>query len=557
MAHSKKSVNDVLSSSISGASYLISLQLFSRVLTFVLNQLVVKIVGSKIYGAAMVDFELLLSTILFLSREGFRCALLRADVENSVTTEQSSMTSRQSNLAYLPIPIGLLISAILIFFHFSGKTDDGDVPYYYVSASLYIGAAMIELLSEPFYILNLSQLNYPLRFKIEASAVFLKCLFTFVLSFGLFHVFGEASSEYAILSFGVSQLIYSLVLLSGYLRFFISKEQSLFPRIEAGATGWKDSFDVELLSLSLTLSLQSFVKHLLTEGDKLLLALLNSAGAEKGRYSIAAHYGSLVARILFQPIEESGRGLFSKLLKDYKNDASSSKEDLDPVVAASNILGTILKFHVLLGFVFICFAPHYTATLFDLLLGPSWSKTNAPAILSIYCFYVPIMGINGITEAFVQAVAQPKELQSLSYAMTLFTAIFLGVGFVLVRILPSVAYAVIIANCLNLSLRIIWSMNYMVHYFSRFSTKAAAPIFKPSLVVPSGRIIIAFILSSALCNYSEGYFGFETLLGKIKHVLVGGICFIGVCGITFSDERKFLQDLKQLVGRPPKQTKVE
>ncbi|KAI0229175.1 Oligosaccharide translocation protein rft1, partial [Massospora cicadina] len=409
------------------ASYLISLQLFSRILTFMLNQFVVKLVGSKVYGAAMVDFELLLSTILFLSREGFRCALLRANVDES-SKMSSHITLRQSNLAYLPIPIGLLISSILVLYHLMGNKLQSEVPCYYASAALYVAAAMVELLSEPLYILNLSQLNYPLRFKIEASAVFLKCVCTFIISFGLFHFIGEASSEYAILSFGVSQLVYSFVLLAGYTKHFSSRSGlSLFP-------------------------IQSFVKHLLTEGDKLLLAFLNSTGVEKG---------SLVARILFQPIEESGRGLFSKLLTD------SCLDCLD-------FLTTIIKFHILLGFVFIFMVPHYTSTLFDLLLGPAWSKTNAPLILSVYCFYVPIMGINGITEAFVQAVAQPEELQALSYALSLFTAIFLAVGFCLVKILPSVAYAVILANS-------------------------------------------SFIVASVICGYSEFVFGFETFVGKAKH----------------------------------------
>ncbi|KAH8981677.1 hypothetical protein EDB86DRAFT_2931631, partial [Lactarius hatsudake] len=42
----------------------------------------------------------------------------------------------------------------------------------------------------------------------------------------------------------------------------------------------------------------------LTEGDKLLISRLSPL-ADQGGYAIASNYGSLVARVVFQPIEES------------------------------------------------------------------------------------------------------------------------------------------------------------------------------------------------------------------------------------------------------------
>ena len=49
---------------------------------------------------------------------------------------------------------------------------------------------------------------------------------------------------------------------------------------------------------------QSLVKHFLTEGDKFLVSRLSPL-ADQGGYAVAANYGSLVARIVFQPIEET------------------------------------------------------------------------------------------------------------------------------------------------------------------------------------------------------------------------------------------------------------
>src|SRR5947208_3484123 len=76
----------ILSSSISGASSLVLLQLVSRLSTFFMNQIVLRYTDPATFGIASVQLELLLITILFLSREGFRCALLRGggDVDETV-----------------------------------------------------------------------------------------------------------------------------------------------------------------------------------------------------------------------------------------------------------------------------------------------------------------------------------------------------------------------------------------------------------------------------------------------------------------------------------------
>src|SRR5581483_10477027 len=73
----QRDVSQILSSSVAGASSLVMLQLISRLATFVLHQIVLRYTDPATFGIASVQLELLLATILFLSREGFRCALLR------------------------------------------------------------------------------------------------------------------------------------------------------------------------------------------------------------------------------------------------------------------------------------------------------------------------------------------------------------------------------------------------------------------------------------------------------------------------------------------------
>ena len=59
---------------------LVLVQLFIKGINFGLGVLVVRATGAKLYGVAAVPIALLLSTVLFLSREGVRMACARVDV---------------------------------------------------------------------------------------------------------------------------------------------------------------------------------------------------------------------------------------------------------------------------------------------------------------------------------------------------------------------------------------------------------------------------------------------------------------------------------------------
>lgn len=51
-----------------GVKYLMISNIFQRLCTFTLNQMMVRYSGPEVFGLAAVELELLLSTLLFLSR---------------------------------------------------------------------------------------------------------------------------------------------------------------------------------------------------------------------------------------------------------------------------------------------------------------------------------------------------------------------------------------------------------------------------------------------------------------------------------------------------------
>ncbi|CAO3568191.1 unnamed protein product [Mortierella alpina] len=644
----------ILSSSVQGASYLVLLQFVSRMLTFTLNQVLLRFTSAETLGIASVQLELLLNTILFLSREGVRCAAIRVSddisIENPDMTEPKDAASASGskknaevkpgsaayklqkfvNMVYAPIPVGALMTCIAVAYYLSqvGQSSEGLFPGYRLSIYLYGLSALIELLAEPMFMVAQYKLWFKTRVSVEGIAVIVRCVLTCALT-----VYGARASvtgstsvkkgsfvqgshnTMGVLAFAIAQFTYGLLILGGFLLAFWSKSserRDLERRRMAAATKKDDMtepkgeeeadetisimallprrlpkigkdgrteyyfFDKDLLKLAQTLTIQSLLKHMLTEGDKMMMTTFSSK-FDQGVYAFVLNYGSLIARILFQPLEETSRTLFSMLLADVGKDPAASaapitssdstvraeltESQVANLVLSRNLLLTMMKFHVLLGLVFIAFGTHYTATLIDLIVGQYWSRqTVAPAVLALYCYYVPIMGLNGITEAVVQAVASDKELSVLSYWMVGFSAVFCSTGALLMWGMGLGARGIVLANCVNLSMRILWSMWFLSGYFGRYIPTAGAGRARQRVgvvntfsyvpwktIIPSPVVLAAFGTAYAVTALSEQWIGWERLYDKMVHLSVGVATFGVVMVITFVSEKQFLRDLQNVV----------
>jgi oligosaccharide translocation protein RFT1 len=179
---------------------------------------------------------------------------------------------------------------------------------------------------------------------------------------------------------------------------------------------------------------QSLFKHVLTEGDKLILSWASPL-QDQGGYAIAVNYGesvlkssrhggsdhftgSLVARIVFQPIEEILRVYFSKILspaKDVKQTSTTYAEDAahpsrTSLQQASDALISLLAIQSSLGVIFVTFGSAYIFIVLYILLPPQYLSTSAPNVLAAWVWYIPVLAVNGGLEAFVSSVATPKDL---------------------------------------------------------------------------------------------------------------------------------------------------
>src|SRR6266851_8361792 len=195
----------LLAASLTSISSLIGLQLSSRAFTFILNQALVRLATPQTFGTATIQFELLLSTTLFLSREGVRIALLRQQ-----KTVSPHLVRNISLLpAYLGVPIAV---ALAVLYAATSAPVVRAQSHFHLSVSIYALAAAIELAAEPMYIRAQNELRVDVRVRAEGVAVFLKTLVTF---FGL----AFASPQWALIAFAAGQAAYGLATFAVFWNF--------------------------------------------------------------------------------------------------------------------------------------------------------------------------------------------------------------------------------------------------------------------------------------------------------------------------------------------------
>ena len=289
---------NVLGASARGASYLILLQLFTRLLTFTFNQLILRHTSPSTFGFATIQLDLLSSTILFLSREGFRIALQRS---SSPTDLQ-----RTINLAYIPLIPGLLGGLVGCYALYHGAdTQVRQIGGFGASIVLYGLATTVELLSEPCFAVVQQLLLFRTRSLAEGTAVLARCTVTYLSV--MYFVKRGRLEEFAAVPFGLGQLAYATVLTGVYL-VVISKRVHLTPRRitmedetpDKNAEGMDKTVDTRgkgywfhgpSLWLAFSVTGQSLFKHLLTEGDKLVLTFLTTPYTQ-GIYAVVSNYGT-------------------------------------------------------------------------------------------------------------------------------------------------------------------------------------------------------------------------------------------------------------------------
>ncbi|CAE6429721.1 unnamed protein product [Rhizoctonia solani] len=526
--------NDLAKGSVNSAYSLIGLQVLSRLATFTLNQLLLRLASPKVFGTAAIQLDLLLSTVLFLSREGVRNALLRVPRESSSSTKIINVSTLPALLG-APLAFGLTLGYRTI-----ASPATRAQPYFDQAVSIYALAAVIDLISEPLHNRAQSLMRFNLRIKAEGTAIIARSVCTVAALI-------IAGEHWSLIAFATGQLAYAITVLVVYVKAFWKEGGvQIFPRRTREGGKSTIPFDSTSFKLALTMTGQSVFKHFLTEGDRIVISRISPL-EDQGGYAVASNYGSLVARILFQPIEESSRLYFSKTLSPPlpengpKEPAKPSKGALSQ---AATTLQSILFLHLHLALALTALLAPLIPFLSDFLLPLRYRSTAAPRILRAYCAYIPAMGLNGILEAFVHATALPAQLQSQARWMVFFSIAFaagvsLGASGTL-----GVKWddtMLVWANVANLGARAMYGWIFARDYFGNdlISVRNVRPC------IPG---IVAFGLGGVAARWSE--VNFDQQGQRVKHagVCIGsGIISLAIC--LWVDRARFIGIFKAVPGR--------
>ena len=98
----------------------------------------------------MIQFELILSTILFLSREGIRTTILRVKYPGP----------REFNLSFMPVVAGVPLALVITWTYVEYASEELKARAFFREAVIALAlAAVLELLTEPFHNMRALQLS--------------------------------------------------------------------------------------------------------------------------------------------------------------------------------------------------------------------------------------------------------------------------------------------------------------------------------------------------------------------------------------------------------------
>uniref|UniRef100_A0A8D2JNI7 Protein RFT1 homolog n=1 Tax=Sciurus vulgaris TaxID=55149 RepID=A0A8D2JNI7_SCIVU len=528
---------EVLGQAARLASSGLLLQVLFRVITFFLNAFILRFLSKEIVGIVNVRLTLLYSTITFLAREAFRRACLSGSAQRD--------WSQTLNLLWLTVPLGVFWSLFLgwVWLQLLEVPNPDVVPHYGTGVVLFGLSAVVELLGEPFWVLAQAHIFVRLKVIAESLSVILRSVLTAFLVLWLPH--------WGLCIFSLAQLFYTSVLVLSYVVYFTkllsspeSTKQHILPvsRITdllPNFTRSRDFVNWKEAKLTWSFFKQSFLKQILTEGERYVMTFLNVLNfGDQGVYDIVNNLGSLVARLIFQPIEESFYVFFAKVLEREKDATLQRQEDF---AVAAAVLESLLKLALLAGLTITVFGFAYSQLALDIYGGAMLSSGSGPVLLRTYCLYVLLLAINGVTECFTFAAMSKKEVDRYNFTMLALSFSFLALSYLLTRWCGSVGF--ILANCFNMGIRITQSLCFIYHYYQGSPHRPLAGLYLSPVLLG------AFVLSGVITGVSEVFLCCDQgWPARLAHITVGAFSLGLTIGTAFVTESKLIHFLRTQFG---------
>lgn len=531
----------------------IFVQVLSRGFTFILGAITLKYLGSSaLLGIINVRLALLYSTLQFLSREPFRRACLGEAAKNSEKLRSLNNPNwhRINNTIWLGFILSLVLSIPLAYIWNLNSPSNDDLygtttDDYHIAVFVICLAVIVEMLSEPCFIYAQAKAITDHNPKVEITAMTLKCLTVAIVTIIESGKYKSGQSNYILTKIAICQLFGSLVsVIYSYYR--LCNEQKLSPMKflpTIKTTTSKSNEDtrfiyryLDRISLKLSFSFlsQTFLKQLLTEGERYIMTFFNVISlSEQGIYDVVNNLGSLAARLVFKPIEDSSYTLFSQTV------SRSEILDIRKFYRVQENLMFLIKSMLLIGLMVLVFGYNFVP-LIVLYGGDKLNNPLAFHLMKWQLFYTPLIAVNGVTECFSFAIMNTSEIKGYNLYMIFCSVTFLVSIYLTQPIFGSACF--IFSNCLIMISRILFSYRLIKNYFTKHGYTFEIKETVPSLTTMISLSGVYIFLSTSQYYLLDMTHPYSVIFG----VILGGWCLLFMIHVVMCHEEALLNFVARL-----------
>jgi len=539
---------NVLESSITKATFSCLSKIFCRCISFTINAFIVRFVGRDVLGIMNVRLLLLENTLLFLSKE----AISRAALSSTTQAQNKSTWPQLVNQMWITVPVCFLISlpCLYIWVYALSAVDAVYFEQYLFSCLMMAFSCIFELTAEaPIFV---GQVFCFIKLKVTLDTLHI------IIRSIIFVAIIIYDKNLAIAAFGIAQFVSALTIVFGNYGFFHvyikrlkahresvkktdenSEVEPYFEHMEdfpfnsavemlpCVMRNDEPYFNRNLQKLVFSFVKQGVLKQILTEGEKYVMTISPVLSfSQQATYDIVNNMGSLAARFIFRPIEDSCYFYFTQTIA---RDIALKEQPSPKVNEAANVLSQVCKGVTSIGLLGLTFGQSYAGTLLLLYGGKGFVAGGLPEILlRWHCGAIVLIGINGVTEGYIFATKTSKQIDAYNYYMAIFSVTFLLLSYQLTNFLGPVGF--ILANICNMTFRICYSVSYIRKHYREVNLNPLKGL------VPGKLFIFVLVVTGLICKVSEQ----KLLPGSIVyHILVGVLC-TSVALLAWLNENKSL-----------------
>lgn len=518
-------------SSLENASFNIIFQIIFRCVTFIINAWVIRNVGHEVLGIMNVRLLLLESTILFLSREPFNRACLGQKDEFS--------WHQIINQIWLSVPLSCILSLFFVYIWLNVlPLGNPEYAFQYAFGCWSVAVScVIELCSANMALVTQLFCFVKLKVALDTLHIFVRTvIFVSVIIYDrtLALVAFSLAQVCSIAAVGIIYYIFfywyiknkplfakgalknTFVPESVLTKLYENMDDFQFTSLKEFLPKWLGSinltFNKKLSSLTVSFAKQGIVKQLLTEGEKYVMSVSPVLTfSEQATYDVVNNLGSLAARFIFRPIEDSSYFYFTQMVS---RELPLHKQDQHKIRESSTVLSQVCKTVSSIGLIVLVFGQSYAYTLLWMYGGESFVASGLPVqLLRSHCLAIVLLAVNGVTECYTFATMTSAQLNSYNYLMVFFSISFLIISYVLTYTFGPVGF--IISNCINMFARIMHS----IHFINK---KYKDTGYKPLDGLNVGKVfVLVLFIAGCVCKVSENKL---TQVSVVLHIAIGAVC---------------------------------